>query len=83
MKNFQVMAEGELVLIQDAPWMEAECKAQCDPDDEWFIGVTWLRTVALDEGYWEKGLKTVPLVAYKVDGDTHARILRYFNIREK
>lgn len=82
MNNFQVILESKSVRVQDVPWAEPEYKVQCDPNDEWFIGVNWLRTVEIDEGYWEKGLKTVPMVAYNLDGDTHSKVLSHFDIKE-
>lgn len=70
------------VPIVEVPWEKPELKAQCMGNDEWFIGVKWVRTVDVEDGFWEKGLKTVPLAAYELGGDTHARVLRHFRIRE-
>ena len=69
-------------LVADVEWLESDAKLQCMERNEWFIGVLWLRTTDLDNGYWERGLKTVPLAAYELGGDTHARVLKHFRIRE-
>lgn len=73
MKDFMVPVAGgnaasdadAIVSISEVLWEERELKAQCMGNDEWFIGVKWMRTVDVDDGFWEKGLKTVPLAAYE------------------
>ena len=38
-------------------------------------------TVSVDDGYWEKGMTSLPRVAYMPsDEATHNKVLKYFNI---
>ena len=53
-----------------------ESKEKLDPNKEVFIGVAWKKYVTdINDGYWEKGMTTVPLVAYMLnDKTTHRKV---------
>jgi hypothetical protein len=80
MKNFKVMVDGTPTPVVDAPWESEESKQKLDPNKEVFIGVTWKKYVAdVNDGYWEKGMTTVPLVAYMLnDKTTHRKVREHF-----
>ena len=67
--------------ILDCEWEDDAAKAAIDPSNEYFVGVKWIRTVSTDDGYWEKGMTSLPMVAYMMnDETTHNRVLQYFGI---
>lgn len=80
MKNFKVMINGVPTLISDALWESEELKKKLDPNKEVFIGVAWKKYVTDSaNGYWEKGMTTVPLVAYMLnDKTTHRKVREHF-----
>ena len=80
MKNFMVQVDSKLIPIADAPWVSEEAKQKLDPNKEVFIGVDWKKYVTdPSEGYWEKGMTTVPLVAYMLnDKTTHQKVREHF-----
>lgn len=80
MKHFKVMVDGAPTFVSDAPWESEESKRKLDPNKEVFIGVAWKKTVTDPaKGYWEKGMTTVPLVAYTLsDRTTHQKVREYF-----
>lgn len=80
MKNFKVMVDGTLTPVADAPWESEESKEKLDPNKEVFIGVAWKKYVTdINDGYWEKGMTTVPLVAYMLnDKTTHQKVRDHF-----
>lgn len=80
MKNFVVQVDGKPTPIADAPWVSEEAKQKLDPNKEVFIGVDWKKYVTdPSEGYWEKGMTTVPLVAYMLnDKTTHQKVREHF-----
>lgn len=80
MKNFMVQVDSKLIPIADAPWVSEEAKQKLDPNKEVFIGVGWKKYVTdPSEGYWEKGMTTVPLVAYMLnDKTTHQKVREHF-----
>lgn len=80
MKNFKVMVDGTLTPVADAPWESEESKEKLDPNKEVFIGVAWKKYVTdINDGYWEKGMTTVPLVAYMLnDRTTHQKVREHF-----
>ncbi|MFK5586131.1 DUF262 domain-containing protein [Lactobacillus delbrueckii] len=80
MKNFIVQVGGKATPIADAPWASEESKQKLDPNKEVFIGVDWKKYVTdPSEGYWEKGMTTVPLVAYMLnDKTTHQKVRDHF-----
>ena len=48
---------------------------------EVFIGVEWKKYVTdISDGYWEKGMANVPLVAYMLnDKTTHEKVKQHFD----
>lgn len=80
MGNFKVTVDGASISVWDAPWESEESKRKLDPNKEVFIGVAWKKYVTdPDEGYWEKGMTTVPLVAYLLnDKTTHQKVREHF-----
>ena len=84
MKNFKVMVDGALTPVADAPWEYEEAKQKLDFNKEVFIGVTWKKYVTdINNGYWEKGMTTVPLVAYMLsDKTTHQKVKEHFGYVE-
>lgn len=80
MKNFKVMVDGTSTPVADAPWQSEESKEKLDPNKEVFIGVAWKKYVTdINDGYWEKGMTTVPLVAYMLnDKTTHQKVRDHF-----
>jgi hypothetical protein len=80
MKNFVVQVDGKPTPIADAPWVSEEAKQKLDSNKEVFIGVDWKKYVTdPSEGYWEKGMTTVPLVAYMLnDKTTHQKVREHF-----
>lgn len=80
MKAFTVTVDGEEKSIMDVPWIQPEAKASLDADKEIFIRVEWKSYVDdTQDGYWEKGLTTVPMVAYKLsDQSTYKKVREQF-----
>jgi uncharacterized protein with ParB-like and HNH nuclease domain len=80
MRNFRVMVNGVPTLISEVQWESEESKGKLDPNKEVFIGVEWKKYVTdPTEGYWEKGMTTVPLVAYMLnDKTTHRKVREHF-----
>ncbi len=82
MKNFNVMVSGTPTPVADAPWVSEESKQKLDPNKEVFVGVNWKKYVTdVNDGYWEKGMTTVPLVAYMLmlnDKSTHQKVREHF-----
>lgn len=80
MKNFKVMVDGTSTPVADAPWESEKSKEKLDPNKEVFIGVAWKQYVTdINDGYWEKGMTTVPLVAYMLnDKTTHQKVRDHF-----
>jgi uncharacterized protein with ParB-like and HNH nuclease domain len=80
MKNFKVMVDGTSTPVADAPWESEESKEKLDSNKEVFIGVAWKKYVTdINDGYWEKGMTTVPLVAYMLnDKTTHQKVRDHF-----
>lgn len=67
--------------ILDCEWINSAAKVAIDPSHEYFVRVRWIRTVSADEGYWEKGMTSLPMVAYMMnDESTHNKVLKYFGV---
>lgn len=80
MCQFHVSLDGQDVPIGGVPWMQQDDKEKLDSNREIFIRVDWKKFVAdQSEGYWEKGMTSVPLVAYTLsDGSTYKKVQEYF-----
>lgn len=79
--NFTVPDGNNLKNILECDWINGAAKAALDPAHEYFLGVRWIRTVSSDEGYWEKGMTSLPMVAYMMNDEfTHNKVLKYFGV---
>lgn len=79
--GFTVLEGAGQKNILDCEWANTAAKASIDPSNEYFIGVRWLRTASADEGYWEKGMTSIPTVAYTMNDDsTHNKVLEHFRV---
>ncbi len=84
MKEFTVIEEGSEKGITDVSWLEPSYKEKIIENEEIFIRVKWKKSVEnLEEGYWEKGLTSVPLVAYMLnDQTTYKKVREHFEYDE-
>jgi len=84
MTEFTVFVDGKETLIGDAPWISEDAKKRLNPNKENFIRVNWLKYVDdPSDGYWEKGLTTVPLAVYALnDKTTHQKVKEYFGLSD-
>ena len=82
MLKFKVDLSGREVPIGDAPWVSENAKKQLNPQKEIFIRVRWIKFVTDPaDGYWEKGLVSVPLVAYTLsDKTTYQKVKEHFGL---
>lgn len=80
MNKFKVEIDGEMVPIESAPWDSEDAKSRLDREKELFIGVKWKKYVTdQSQGFWERGLVSVPLVAYTLtDRTTYKKVREYF-----
>jgi len=80
MKQFMVTADGTETPITDVTWIESAYRAKLDVDKEIFIRVDWKSYVQdQKDGYWEKGMTSVPMVAYQLsDQSTHKKVREHF-----
>ena len=83
MKQFTVPVDGADVPITDVPWVEPSYKAKLDVDKEIFIRVDWKSYVQdQSDGYWEKGMTSIPTVAYQLsDQSTHKKVREHFGYK--
>lgn len=81
MKDFNVSVDGVTTPILDAPWINPEKKDRLIKEKEIFIGIDWKKTVPDEsQGYWEKGMISIPLVAYMLsDRTTHRKVAEHFD----
>ncbi len=84
MKEFTVDVDGSSTPVASAPWVSEEAKSKLEQNEEIFIRVRWKKFVEDPaEGYWEKGMTCVPLVAYTLyDKTTYDMIREHFDYRE-
>ena len=80
MKEFMVEVDGKKIPIEEAQWDSEEHKSRLDKYKELFLGVKWKKYVKnQSDGYWEKGLTSVPLVAYTLsDRTTYRKVQAHF-----
>ena len=78
--DFKVTVDGAEKNIMDCDWDDAAAKAAIDPANEYFLAVKWIRTVSKDFGYWERGMTSVPMVAYQINDTTKDMVLKNFSI---
>lgn len=84
MKDFTVMVDGEEKPVASVPWLEPTYKAKLDINKELFIRVDWKNYVKdKKDGYWEKGMTSIPLVAYQLnDQTTHKKVRLHFGYKD-
>ncbi len=84
MATFSVDVNNAQTPIAQAPWISEDAKNMLDPDKEIFIRVQWKNYVADPaDGYWERGMKSVPLVAYTLtDKTTYRKVKEHFGYQE-
>jgi hypothetical protein len=80
MDKFKVAVDDIEKPISDVPWARPDLKAKLIPEHELFIRIEWKRFVTDEaDGYWEKGMKSLPMVAYRLsDRTTHDMVQKYF-----
>ena len=85
MSEFKINIAGEDTLISDVTWISEDAKNKLDKTKELFIAVKWSKYVSdPNDGYWEKGLVSVPLVAYTLsDKSTYKKIKAHFGYTEE
>lgn len=84
MKDFTVKIDGAEIPITDVQWVQPSYKAKLDVEHEIFIRVDWKNYVENQkDGYWEKGMTSVPLVAYKLnDQTTYKKVKQHFGYKD-
>ena len=80
MKAFKVVVDGQELSVCDATWDHAELRDRLSRERELFIRVEWKKFATdLAEGFWEKGMTSVPLVAYTLsDRSTYKKVADHF-----
>ena len=83
MERFTVLYNGNETPVLDVPWVEPRYKAKLKANEEIFIRVDWKCSVKdQSDGYWEKGMISVPMVAYQLsDQSTHKKVREYFEFK--
>ena len=84
MQDFLVSDKGSSVFVDKAAWISEADKAKLDKETEIFIGVRWFKYVDNpNDGYIDKGLTTVPLVAYTAtDKSAYKKVRVHFGYTE-
>lgn len=79
-EGFIVNCDGVNTPILQCEWINEDAKSKLT-DKEMYLGVKWIRTVAEEDGYWETGMTSLPMVAYQLtDSMTHDKVLQRFGI---
>ena len=79
MEDFKVDVNGIATPVAQAPWTSEKAKSQLDQNREIFIRIDWRKYVdSQEEGYKEKGLSAVRLVAYVPNNSTRQKIKEHF-----
>lgn len=85
MREFKVEIDGRTVPISELPMRSNYHTDNLDDNDtcEHFVRVRWLRTVPIDEGYWETGLFANQASACRLRNRfTLNKLLEHFEIEE-
>lgn len=80
MTDFTVDVDGVQTPVAQAPWNSEDARNKLNPEREIFIRVKW-KEFAADpaDGYWERGMISVPLVAYTLtDKTTYKKVKEHF-----
>ena len=85
MADFKVDVDGVSTPIASAPWESEDAKNKLDHKKEIFISVKWKKYVTDQaDGYWEKGMTSVPLVAYTLtDKTTYKKVKDHFDYKDE
>ena len=84
MSEFMVSVDGTMLPIKDVEWLKPTYKDALKVDQEIFIRVDWKNYVEeQSDGYWEKGMTSIPLVAYMLnDPTTHRKVRQHFGYKD-
>ncbi len=84
MSEFMVSVDGTMLPIKDVDWLKPTYKDALKVDQEIFIRVDWKNYVEeQSDGYWEKGMTSIPLVAYMLnDPTTHRKVRQHFGYKD-
>lgn len=84
MSEFMVSVDGTMLPIKDVDWLKPTYKDALKVDQEIFIRVEWKSYVEdQNDGYWEKGMTSIPLVAYMLnDPTTHRKVRQHFGYKD-
>ena len=84
MAEFTVEVNGTPMPVTSASWNSEDAKAKLDRKKEIFIRVKWKKFVSdPTDGYWEKGMTSVPLVAYTLtDKTTYKKVKEHFGYKD-
>lgn len=84
MRAFTVNVNDEDKSIMTVPWIQPMAKANLNAEKEIFIRVEWKSYVDDEQdGYWEKGMKTIPTVAYKLsEQNTYKKVREHFGYKD-
>ena len=84
MSEFMVSVDGTMLPIKDVDWLKPTYKDALKVDQEIFIRVDWKNYVEeQSNGYWEKGMTSIPLVAYMLnDPTTHRKVRQHFGYKD-
>ena len=84
MKEFKVNVDGQEESIDEIKWELPEQRAKIVEDKEIFIRVDWKSFVEDPaDGYWEKGMTSIPMVAYLLgDPTTHRKVREHFGYKK-
>lgn len=84
MTEYTVDVNGTTMPVALALWDSEDAKAKLDQNKEIFISVKWKKFVANPaDGYWEKGMTSVPLVAYTLtDKTTYKKVKEHFGYND-
>ena len=84
MKEFKVNIDGQEESIDEIKWELPEQRAKIVEDKEIFIRVDWKSFVEDPaDGYWEKGMTSIPMVAYLLgDPTTHRKVREHFGYKK-
>lgn len=84
MSEFMVSVDGTMLPIKDVEWLKPTYKDALKVDQEIFIRVDWKSYVEdQSDGYWEKGMTSIPLVAYMLnDPTTHRKVRQHFGYKD-
>lgn len=78
LKDYKIQDGSSLI---DVDWVNADQRDALDPDCEQVISVKWMKTVGFEDGYWEKGLKALPMPVYALsDKTTYELVLLHFGV---